>query len=320
MEVCNRLDSFIPPPGGTSLAIGNFDGVHRGHARLMAQARDISARLHADPVAVTFDPHPLAVLSPERAPARLTTLAEKLALLEPLSLARCIVLHSEPELLGQRAEDFLARLVTHTRPRAFVEGTDFNFGRGRTGNIATLQQHAQRWGYEVHVVPPVHCTELPTNPVISSSSIRQALRDGRASEANAMLGRPYRVTGLVEHGESRGAKLGFPTINLGALVHLLPQYAVYAALAQLADGALHPAAVNIGPQPTFGDGTARVEAHLLDFSGNLRGQRVGLHFLSRLRDQIKFPTVAALTEQLRHDVAATRIVAAHTGQVDLIPL
>ena len=327
MEIVHGLERFVPPASGIVLTIGNCDGVHRGHARLLETAHAIGERLGAPVAVMTFDPHPLAILAPERAPAPLTTLEEKLALLARLGVAYTLVLRSEPALLGQQALDFLASLVAHCRPRALVEGPDFNFGRGRSGNIATLREHAPRWGYEVHLVPAVHAADLPTHPTISSTSIRQALRDGRVGDANLMLGRPYRITGKTEHGQHRGAGLGFPTANLGGIVHLLPQEAVYAAIAQIdaapasaqaaptypaertlaaAEPEFRLAAVNIGPQPTFAQELSRVEAHVLDYQGDLRGRRVGLHFLARLREQQRFANPTELVEQIRRDVAATR--------------
>jgi riboflavin kinase/FMN adenylyltransferase len=309
MRLYDGLREFVPPPGGTVLTIGNFDGVHRGHARLVAAAHALAEKYGAAVTVLTLHPHPLAVLAPERAPIPLTTLAEKLVLLERLGVASGIVLPADRALLAQEAEDFLASLVAHCRPRALVEGPDFHFGHGRSGSIATLREHAGHWGYEVQVLSAVRCADLPTHPTISSSSIRQAVREGRIAEANAMLGRPYRLTGWVGAGAQRGAGLGFPTANLERIVHLLPQEAVYAAIAQLAGGGLHLAAVNIGPQPTFDSEQSRVEAHLLDFVGELRGQRLGLYFLVRLREQQKFAGPEALREQLQRDVAATRALA-----------
>lgn len=323
MELCVGLRKFALPAGGTVLTIGNFDGVHRGHARLIETAQALAQRHAAAVTALTFHPHPLAILAPERAPTPLTTLAEKLVQLERLGVTSCIVLRTDPVLLAQQATDFLASLVAHCRPRALVEGPGFHFGHGRSGSIATLQEHAAHWGYAVHVVPTVHCVELPAHPIISSTSIRQALRDGRVGEANAMLGRPYRVAGTVGGGVGRGAKLGFPTANLEGIVHLLPQEAVYAAVAQLESGVLHLAAVNIGPQPTFAQSQSRVEAHLLDYRGELRGLRIGLHFLARLREQQKFAGVHELTEQLHRDVAATREMAPQVDELrrrGLVPL
>lgn len=309
MQLAYGLEQFVPPPTGIVLTIGNFDGVHRGHAALLDVARETAARLGARVTVMTFHGHPLTVLAPERAPAQLTTLPEKLALLEKLGATHCIVLRADPALFARQADDFLASLVAHCRPRALVEGPDFKFGRGRTGTIATLTAHAAEWGYEVHVVPTVHCPELPTHPIINSTSIRQALRDGRVEQANTMLGRPYRVVGTAGHGHGRGHALGFPTANLAGIAHLLPQEAVYGAVAQLEDGALYLAAVNVGPQPTFAQDELCVEAHVLDFDGDVRGRRVGLHFLARLREQTKFASAAELTAQIRRDVAATRALA-----------
>lgn len=320
MIVTYGLEHFSPPPGGVVLSIGNFDGVHRGHVRIIAKVRAVAACLRALPAVVTFDPHPLAVLAPERAPQRLTTLAERLALLASMGVQQTVVLRSEPALLAREAEDFLASLVVHCRARALVEGPDFNFGAGRRGSIDTLRANAARWGYELHVEPAVQCDELASRPMISSSSIRQALRDGRMGEANTMLGRPYRIVGVTTDGAGRGAHLGFPTANLAQIPQMLPQQAVYAALAQLEDGALHPAAVNIGPQPTFADEQVRVEAHLLDFGGELRGKRVGLYFLARLRAQLSFVSRRALIEQITCDAAATRHEVEVAGHFEPLPL
>jgi riboflavin kinase/FMN adenylyltransferase len=309
MNVCHALERFVPPEAGVVLTIGNFDGIHRGHARLVATAQDVAARLGSGVAVLTFHPHPLATLAPERAPAVLTTPADKLVLLERLGVADCIVLRSTPELLRQHADDFLASLVAHCRPRAIVEGPDFNFGRGRSGDIDTLREHAAHWGYELHVVPAVRCDELPSSPTASSSSIRQALKDGRIDAVSAMLARPYRIVGRIGYGAGRGAHLGFPTANLEQIPQALPQHAVYAAVVQLESGALHPAAVNIGPQPTFADEHQRVEAFVLDFAGDLRAARMAVYFLRRLRGQVRFSGPDALHAQIERDVAETRAIA-----------
>ena len=312
MEVSSALETFVPPRDGVVLTIGNFDGVHLGHVQIINTARSVAQRFGSTVVVLTFDPHPLAILAPERAPAQLTLPAEKLALLARCHVKRGIVLRTDPTLLARTAEDFLASLVAHCRPRAFVEGPDFTFGHGRSGSVETLRRHAEHWGYEVHQVPALHCETLSTHPTISSSSIRQALVDGRVDEANAMLGRPYCIVGTIGHGAGRGDGLGFPTANLTGIQHLLPQQAVYAAVAQLEDGTFHLTAVNIGPQPTFAEDTVRVEAFLLDFAGNLRGQRIALHFLDRLREQTRFADADALVAQIKRDVAETR---AYEGMV-----
>jgi riboflavin kinase/FMN adenylyltransferase len=306
MQVFRGLESYQPPPGGTAVSIGNFDGCHRGHAQIFATAVETAQQRDLTLVAVTFEPHPLAVLNPGLAPARLNTLNEKLFLLEQFHADQAIVLPVDRALLGIRAPDFLASFVAHVRPRAFVEGPDFNFGRGREGDIDTLRQYAAQWDYTVHAVDAVHAPDLASHPAISSSSIRQALRDGRIEEANAMLGRPHRVTGIVGFGQGRGAGIGFPTANLEQIPQLLPQEAVYAAVAQTGDDRLFLAAVNVGPQPTFDQSYSRVEAHLLDCGRDLRGSRLALYLLARLRGQVRFSGPAALVSQLEQDVAATR--------------
>lgn len=306
MQIAHGFDEFRPPAGGAALSIGNFDGVHRGHAHIFKILCDAARRDGLASLAVTLDPHPLAVLSPERAPARLTTLDEKLQLIERCGVDACLVLTSEPALLGLAADEFLARLVERCRPRLFVEGPDFNFGRARGGSIETLKANARRYGYSVQALPTFHCDELASRPRISSSSIRQALVDGRLDDANTMLGRPYRIAGRVVGGEQRGRTIGFPTANLDDIPHLLPQEAVYAAVAQLDDGSLHLAAVNIGPQPTFGGQASRVEAHLFDHRGDLSGRCMALHLLERLRSQQRFEDADALAAQLHRDVDAVR--------------
>lgn len=335
MRTIHSLESFTAPPAGTVLTIGNFDGLHPGHRRLIDTARQLAQGILArgalpaaapatasaatpaaastdepaerpECVVVTFEPSPLTVLAPQRAPPRLTTLPEKAALIERAGADALLVLRGEPALLALTADEFLGRLLHHCRPRAIVEGASFHFGRGRGGNIETLKSYGARHGFSVQVVEEWLCAELPGRPAISSSAVRSALADGDVSRAAMLLGRPHRVTGTVGRGQGRGAPLGFPTANLHDVPQMLPAEAVYTCVAQLEDGSLHLAAVNFGPQPTFDQPAARVEAHLLDFHGDLHGQRVGLHLAARLRGQQKFAGIAALREQLARDVEATR--------------
>ena len=306
MDIYEGLDCFTPPAQGVALTIGNFDGVHRGHRRLVETARAAARELDAPVVAMTFEPHPLAILAPERAPARLSTPPEKLALLESLGVDAVIVVRSEPALFSREPEDFLANLVECCRPRAIVEGVTFSFGRGRTGSIETLRRCAAGMGYKLYEVETVRCAELPGNPEINSSAIRRALLEGRLEVANVKLGRAYRITGTVGGGDGRGAPLGFPTANLENIEQLLPQEAVYAAVAQLDNGEYYLAGVNIGPQPTFEQTVARVEAHLIGYDGDLRSRRVGLHLLARLRGQMKFASADELVAQLERDIAQSR--------------
>ncbi|MFH1746492.1 MAG: riboflavin biosynthesis protein RibF [Planctomycetota bacterium] len=315
MLVFDGITGFTPPPAGITLTIGNFDGLHLGHRRIIAAARAAAADLGTPVVVMTFEPHPLAVLAPRHAPAQLTPLVEKLHLLETAGVDMCIVVRSTPPLLEKSADDFLNDLSTHCRPRAIIEGPDFNFGRERSGTIETLLAFGDRQGCVVQVVAAACCEELSERPVIRSSAIRTAVQAGQVEIARAMLGRPYRIVGRVGSGARRGAGLGYPTVNLEAIEHLLPGQSVYAGLAQLEDNSYHLAAVNVGPQPTFGPGTSCVEAYLLDWTGQVRGQRIGLYFFERLRTQQRFADASGLVAQIQRDVAAVRKHAADLNEL-----
>ena len=323
MDVYSELDAFPTPSHGTVLAIGNFDGVHRGHHRIVTHARAVAEADHVPVCVVTFEPHPLAVVAPSRAPERLVTLPEKLNLLRQLNVDACIALRSEPKLLSMTADEFVRVIVERCRPVAIVEGPDFHFGRGRTGSVETLQHLAPQFGYSLHVIDTERCEEWPDAPDVRSSAIRAALRQGRVNVAETMLGRPYRIVGTVEPGDGRGASLGFPTANLGDIPHLLPANAVYATVAQLENDTLLPAAVNVGPQPTFNQDVARVEAHVIGYNDSLVGQAVGLHFVACLRTQQRFEAIDELVHQLTRDVTETRSCTTHaltTLRDSMLPL
>jgi riboflavin kinase/FMN adenylyltransferase len=307
MNVFDGIESFAPPDGGTVLTVGNFDGVHRGHQRIIRTAIEIAeGRPGSQPVAMTFEPHPREILAPRHAPPRLTTRADKLALLQRSGVAATIVLRSEPALFQRSALEFLTDVTRRCRPVAMVEGASFSFGRGREGSVEMLRRCGEELGYSLTVVDTMLCDELPGRPGVSSSAVRDAVGRGDVETAAVMLGRAYSISGTVGGGAGRGAKIGFPTANLDDIPQMVPGFGVYAGAAELAGGSRRPAAINIGPQPTFGGEAARVEAHLLDFSGDLRGASLRLHFARRLRGQVKFESVGALRAQLAADVHAVR--------------
>lgn len=321
MRTLAGLESLSLEAGQRSVVtIGNFDGVHRGHQQIIRTARRLADRapVGGPPltlVAMTFDPHPAAVLSPGREPPRLTTVEDRLALLESLGVDLAVVLRSDLDLLRRPALDFLEELVQRCRPAAFVEGASFMFGRGRQGNVTLLAEHAERLAYSVTVVDTFRCAALPDAPPVSSSAIRGELAARRVERAAEMLGRPYGITGLVGHGEHRGTPLGFPTANLVSIPQALPGEGVYAcrvrlpppaAQGQAAAGPERLAAVNVGRQPTFGGDAPRVEAHLLDFDGDLSGARLTVSFLRFLRPVRRFPSAAELVEQIARDVHEVR--------------
>jgi riboflavin kinase/FMN adenylyltransferase len=301
VRLLHSLAALPPDLRGGALSIGNFDGVHCGHARLverlLAKARD----LRGPAIVFTFDPHPVRLLRPESAPPPLTWTDRKAELLDELGVTAVIAYPTDEALLALSPEQFFQRIVQEKLgARAMVEGPNFFFGHKRAGNIDTLAQLCQAASVALEIVPPT----LAGGEIVSSSRVRAAIQAGDVDLARQLLTRPYRVRGMVTHGAGRGSKIGFPTANLEAIDTLLPAQGVYAARA-LTPAGNWPAAINIGPNPTFNEHTLKVESHLIGFSGNLYGQPLELEFLSRLRSIRPFESIAALKTQLQHDLAAT---------------
>lgn len=306
MKIYQAIDEFPTPRRGCALSIGNFDGVHRGHQELLFTLRRLADEFAVSAVALTFEPHPLAILAPHRAPQRLVTLAERLELMRRARLDATLIVRSAPEFFSWTPDEFLSRIVKQFRPVAMVEGSRFHFGRNRAGTIDTLRSAGEQLGFAVRALETVRCESLPDAPEISSSAIRDALRAGNVALAAAMLGRPHRIVGRVVAGDARGRSIGFPTANLADVEQMPPGIGVYAAIAQTESQGFFRAAVNVGPQPTFDQPTSRIEAHLLDFHGSLSGQWLGLHFVERLREPQKFGSVELLTAQLQRDASHCR--------------
>jgi riboflavin kinase/FMN adenylyltransferase len=300
--VLERTDR--PPPGfaGGAVTVGNFDGVHIGHRALVAAARRWADRLGGPAVAVTFDPPPYQVLVPGSARPPLTTLPDRAARLHAAGADHVVVLKTDPALLALDPPAFFADVLQRTLgAKTVVEGYDFRFGRGRAGDVASLRAMCAAAGVGFEEVPP---QELDGGPV-SSSRVRAALLAGDVSLAAKLLGRPYRIAGTVVAGAKRGRTIGFPTANLGDVPTVLPGNGVYAVRAAVND-ATHPAAANIGPNPTFGDDARKVEVHLIDFAGDLYGTPLAVEFAAKLRDTRPFAGVNELVEQVRRDVAAAK--------------
>ncbi len=303
----------IPPAEcrGGALTIGNFDGVHRGHAALLDRTHQEAQRTGRLSLALTFEPHPLQVLRPQQFPPPLTPTDERAALVQTLGIDHVIVLRATPELLHLSAEEFFSRvLVDRFAVGILVEGTNFGFGRNRSGNVATLIELCHQAQVHLEIVPPLTLEGAP----VSSSRIRTALLQGAVAEAAHLLGRPYRLTGRVTLGQQRGRLLGFPTANLTDFTTLIPADGVYAVRVPWR-GKLCAGAANIGPNPTFGENVRKVEVHLLDFEGDLYDQRLSLDFVERLRDTRPFHGVQELLKQLQNDVERTRILLGSNNPV-----
>ncbi len=291
---------------GGAVTVGNFDGVHRGHRELVATARRWAERVGGPAVAVTFDPPPLYLLHPEAVKPPLTTTADKAELLTAAGADHVLALRTDAGLLSLSPEAFFEDvLVRLLRVRAVVEGYNFRFGRGRSGDTAVLRDLCGGAGVAFEEVPPLVVDGEP----VSSSRVRAAITAGDVADAADLLGRPYRIRGTVVAGAKRGRTIGFPTANLDGVETLLPAVGVYAVRTTV-DGVAYPAAANVGPNPTFGEDARKIEVHLIGYSGDLYGKELSADFAARLRDTRPFANAAELAEQLKRDVeAAKRIFA-----------
>ncbi len=302
------LNWLEPPPSACrngALTIGNFDGVHRGHAALLAELRRQAQAVGGPAVAVTFDPHPLQLLRPERFEPVLTSIPDRAELLHAAGADHVVILRTTPELLHLSASEFFESVVRQgMHARAMVEGENFGFGRRREGNVQTLATLCEKANIAFRVLSRFEWNGVP----VSSSRVRDALKRGAVREAADLLGRPYRLRGLVATGQQRGQRLGFPTANIERPETLVPGDGVYAVRAWH-QGQAWPAAANVGPNPTFGEQARKVEVHLIGFQGDLYGRPLAVEFLDRLRETRPFPGVAALVEQLRNDIEQARHIA-----------
>jgi riboflavin kinase / FMN adenylyltransferase len=289
---------------GAIVTVGNFDGVHQGHQRLLGRARARADAAGVPALAITFDPHPVALLRPEAAPVPLVWLDREIRLLQEAGASLVGVFRTGPWLLELSAREFFDRILCkELGVRGLVEGPNFAFGHDRAGGVRTLEAWCTDAGIEFEVVD----LAVIDDHLISSSLIRQCLREGDVALAARYLGRPHRIRGSVTRGAGRGATIGFPTINLAGIDTLVPAEGVYASLAwNEAEDRPWPAACNIGPNPTFGDLAKKIEAHLIGFSGDLYGQQVELEFLERLRPTRKFSGRDELLVQIRADVEEAR--------------
>ena len=285
-----------------AVAIGNFDGVHRGHARIVERLLAQARRVGGPAVVFTFDPHPVRLLRPQHAPPPLTWTDRKAELLAELGVDTTIAYPTDEALLQLTPAEFFANIITTALDaKAMVEGTNFFFGQRRSGTIEVLRQLCESKGISLEVVEPLVIDGEP----VSSSRARTLIAAGDIDQANRLLSRPYRIRGMVRHGAARGAKIGFPTANVDAIDTLLPGHGVYAGRAEHA-GAVWPAAINIGGNPTFGEPAIKVEVHLIGFHDSLYGLPLEVDFLGRLRDIVQFAGVDELKAQLARDVAAAQ--------------
>lgn len=307
MTDLDGLDGLRSLPPGAVLSIGNFDGVHRGHHQILKTASQLKAACGAPASAiVTFEPHPLTVLRPHLAPARLTPPGRKRQLLESAGVDALVILPPSRQVLDLTAEQFWQIIRDQVRPAHLIEGSSFNFGKNRGGTIETLRRWAASSAVQLHVIDPVVVPLLDLSLVpVSSSLIRWLLAGGRVRDAAICLGRGYELEGEVIAGAQRGRQIGVPTANLRCADQLIPADGVYAGRCEL-DGTVYSAAISIGTNPTFGENPRTVEAHLLDFTADLYGRSLRLDFIDWQREQEVFKSIEALKAQIARDLNQTR--------------
>jgi len=302
MRIVRGLESVPPEARPSVVALGTFDGVHLGHRSILGTAMARARAVGLDAVACTFDRHPMEIVHPDRAPVPITTVDERLALIGETGVDAVVVLGFTRELAGIEPETFVKDvLLDRLRAQEIVVGYNHRFGRAARGDARLLEDLAERFGFRAHVVPPTTVDGV----AVSSTEIRSALHRGDVRSAARGLGRPYFIEGEVTSGAGRGRTLGFPTANIAPDRPPLVARGVYRGRVSI-QGGPHEAVVNVGVRPTFGETSLAVEAHLLDFTGDLYGRRVRLEFLTRLRDEMRFSSIEDLKAQVARDIAAAR--------------
>ena len=297
---------------GTVATMGNFDGIHLGHQALVRNTVEESKRLGYPSTVLTFEPHPLKILAPERAPSLILSYEDKIALLQSLGVDIVVAQGFDRQFASIPADDFVRRfLVDRLKVKKLWVGRDLRFGQGRKGGTDDLLRLAAGAGFEVGVLDPI----LLDGIRISSSRIRQLVEEGRVAEVRPMLGRYHFVSGRIVTGHRRGRELGFPTANIATQTEVVPLNGIYATLTELQNRRLLSVS-SVGVNPTFGDGPRTVESFILDFDGDIYGERIKLSFVQRIRDERKFAAVKDLIAQMHEDVKHARAALKEVGLID----
>jgi riboflavin kinase / FMN adenylyltransferase len=305
MQILRSIPELSRLPGPLFLAIGVFDGVHRGHQAVISTSAEHAQLANGTPVVVTFDPHPMKVLRPKEAPHLLSATQHKIKLIRALGVQHLLVIKFDKAFAATAPEDFVQQLVTHSKPlREICVGHEWSFGKGRRGNLTLLRKLGTQFDFEVVGIPAV---KLGNGELVSSTAIRHAVEAGDLGRATEMLGREYTILGTVVRGEHLGKKLGFPTANLSAHSEQFPPNGVYFAQATL-DGVVYPGVINLGYRPTVSSSKSErvLEIHLLDFDHDIYGKDIEVRFVRYLRPEQKFDDVDALVRQIELDVQQAR--------------
>ncbi|QJE74887.1 bifunctional riboflavin kinase/FAD synthetase [Aerophototrophica crusticola] len=307
MKLFRHTTDLPPDARGVAVALGNFDGVHRGHRAVIGAAQEAAAKLGVPSAVLTFEPHPRALFKPDQPPFRLTPFRIKARLVEALGVDALFSVHFDRAFSQQSAEAFVESvLVQGLGARHVVAGYDFVFGHNRGGDMAFLRAAGERFGFGVTEVRPV---ADPSGIIFSSTKVRELLQAGEAEAAAAILGHPFEVEGRVEHGDKRGRTIGFPTANVELGEYVRPRFGVYAVRAGVDLGGQtvwHDGVANLGRRPTVGGAVERLEVHLFDFDGDLYGRHLRVRLLHFLRPEMKFDGLDHLKAQIARDAGAAR--------------
>lgn len=303
MDVIIGLEAFKKNYPETVLTIGNYDGVHLGHQKILAQVIQKAKEIQGTSIVMTFDPHPVKVLAPERDIRLLTTSEEKTRLIEAAGIDVLLFINFNREFAGMLPDDFVQTvLVEKLRVREIIVGTNYTFGKQKKGTIDLLRRRGEKYGFEVKAVRQV----MVHGNIVSSSAIRNLLLKGAVAEAANYLGRPYSIEGKVIKGKGRGQSLlHVPTANITSPVEIAPREGVYAVRIGL-KGKMYDGVANIGKNPTFGNQEVSYEVHIFNFSGNLLGRDLRMYFIDRIRGERAFPDVDKLVTQIRQDMDTAR--------------
>lgn len=317
VEIFKSLKQFPADARGGALCIGNFDGVHIGHQRLLAETVRLAKSIARPAVVLTFDPHPMRLLNPQKMPEPICRMEEKTLWLGQTGANMVVVERTSLEILQLGPEQFVDNiLVKYIGPKWIVEGQSFRFGLGRKGDVNSLQVLGQSRGFQVAIVPPVQADLGKDREfTVSSSLVRELLRGGLVAQARQCLGRPHLLTGVVGRGMARGRKLGFPTANLGNIGQLTPAEGVYAGRGWI-KGRCFPAAISVGTAITFDHGERLIEAILLGLNEDIYGQEIRLEFFMHIRLQQRFPGAMELAQQIKADCQKVEELIA-SGQIEI---
>jgi riboflavin kinase/FMN adenylyltransferase len=305
MQILRSIPELSRLSGPLFLAIGVFDGVHRGHQAVISTSAEHAQLAKGTPVVVTFDPHPMKVLRPREAPHLLTATQHKIKLIRNLGVQHLLIIKFDKTFAATEPEDFVQQLVKHSKPlREICVGHEWSFGKDRRGNLALLRKLGAQLDFDVVGIPAV---TLRDGELVSSTGIRHAIEAGDLMRAAEMLGREYTILGTVVRGENLGKKIGFPTANLSAHSEQFPPNGVYFAQATL-NGIVHPGVVNLGYRPTVSSDKAErvLEIYLLDFDRDIYGKDIEVRFVRYLRPEQKFENLEALVRQIELDVQQAR--------------